>query len=208
MAHQISHNRSLTNLQQPGSKDGKRRDEPRGNEPQEAKRMSAKNRGNGNQTQQVRLRPHGRWADKIIKLAQCQLSDAERQEVEDHLKGCAACNDAYLLYRGVSSLVRDVPPPKVPAGLPPLLQHLKQKVAAQDKQNARPRPTRTSQTLRDVTDNQPQQQEPVHQEGPLATRPGEDTPAEKETHPAVEEDRRILRSAKGPSHSKKGTKMV
>ena len=172
--------------------------------------MSAQNCEEQQQTKQMGRRPHIRWANQIIKLAQGQLSETRRQELENHLQKCAACKETYLFYRGVSSLVRETPPPAVPEGLPPMLQQLKQKLGVRDIKKIPPLepPARQQETLQEVADKSPQQQVPDLREETPDPQPFGDIPAEKETHPAVAEAKRILRSSKGPSHSKKDTKMV
>lgn len=55
---------------------------------------------------QRRLRPHEQWAARITALAQDKLSGEEQAEVEQHLKTCKRCSEAYQAYLEVAQLLR------------------------------------------------------------------------------------------------------
>ena len=165
--------------------------------------MRANDREDRDQTKRSRLQPHVKWASKLIALHQCKLSDAEREQVEAHLRDCKACSDAYLVYRGVAGLFHDLPPLKAPSELPPALQARKEELLAEDAQAARKRerPATLKETLEEVTGNQPQQQ-PARRKKSAAPNPADPAPEEEAAHPAVAEAKRILRAAKRTSHTK------
>lgn len=103
--------------------------------------MRASDQDESHRSSFMKRRPHVKWANQLIALSQCQLSVTEREPVEAHLENCAACSQAYLVYRGIDNLLRNTPPPELPPGLPPKLQQLKETLLAEDIEFAKRRAT-------------------------------------------------------------------
>lgn len=135
LTQKTSRKKLLVN-RQPTSKDERYHD-PKGIDPQEARLMSTNPRKGHTPNKRSRLWPHIEWAEKIIALSRCELSESERRQVEAHLQDCAACTEAFKALCGVVELIPDEPAPEGPSKLPQKLQALRTKLIAEDKQAAR-----------------------------------------------------------------------
>jgi serine/threonine protein kinase len=125
------------------------------------------------------LRPHEEWANRIIALAQEKLSAQERAEVEQHLKTCDQCTEAYHAYRQIMKLLRlaaprehvikesgiaygskpstkpHLPPVKMPPGLPRQMREYQEKYVASSSEIANTDPETSGQTRTEAPQNDP-----------------------------------------------------
>ncbi len=128
---------------------------------------------------QWQLRPHEEWADRIIALAQDKLSGQERAEVEQHLKTCKRCTEAYYAYRQVMRLLRlaaprepvikesgiaygseparkpHLSPVKMPPGLPRQMREYQEKYVASSQESTNTDPEASGQAQTEDPRNDP-----------------------------------------------------
>jgi tRNA A-37 threonylcarbamoyl transferase component Bud32/anti-sigma factor RsiW len=128
---------------------------------------------------QWQLRPHEEWADRIMALAQDKLSGQARREVEQHLKTCERCTEAYHACRQVVQLLRlaaprehvikesgiayssepqakpHLPPVKMPPGLPRQMREYQEKYVASSPAAPNADPEASDQTKTEATQNDP-----------------------------------------------------
>jgi anti-sigma factor RsiW len=138
----------------------------------------ADHREDQDNTQRLKLRPHAKWANKFIALYQGTLPQAEREDLEAHLRGCLACSEAYLVYTEVADIVQNLAVLSAPSELHPALQKLKEGQLAKAAQ--RPRnleaPARPRQTLNGLTDEPPRKKRSAQKTPPPAAPPTDAAP--------------------------------
>ena len=67
--------------------------------------------------------PCAKWAEKLA-APKGDLQWEDYKALTEHVKSCPACSSASSYYEGVKSLLRILPSPEPPPGLPPRIEQL------------------------------------------------------------------------------------